>query len=339
MTSAVEHLAAHDERVALRRPEPVLGPRPHQLAVRGPLASIGRLVREPRPPAAPVELLERVDVRRPAPRSAGDGARRGPGDRRDRAHRAGGSTRRSAPAQPRARGQTAAMHQRFSVASPGGLDLPTDVVTYGPDVAREDTLRLLGNVDGKRILDLGCGAGHNAIALARQGAKVIGVDESSDQVAEARAACDREQVQAGAPPRPARRAGVHPCRHHRRRAVGLGPRARRRHRPRVPPGRPGAAAGAPARALASPPGAIALDRRRRPGAAGPALVLGPRRGRRRRAPHHQPRCSRRSGGPTSASTRCSSPQPTAGGPRTAAWHDHMRYVPATLIIRARKQGI
>ena len=86
------------------------------------------------------------------------------------------------------------MHQRFSVASPAGHALPTDVVTYGPDVPREDTLRLLGNVDGKRILDLGCGAGHNAIALARHGAKVIGVDESSEQVAEARAACEREQV-------------------------------------------------------------------------------------------------------------------------------------------------
>jgi SAM-dependent methyltransferase len=84
--------------------------------------------------------------------------------------------------------------QRFSVASPGGSELPTDVVSYGADVAREDTLKLLGSVEGKRILDLGCGTGHNAIALARQGAKVIGVDESSDQVADARAACEREGV-------------------------------------------------------------------------------------------------------------------------------------------------
>jgi len=86
------------------------------------------------------------------------------------------------------------MHQRFSVAAPAGTDLPTDVVSYGADMPREDALKLLGNVDGKRILDLGCGAGHNAIALARQGAKVIGVDESSDQIAEARAACEREGV-------------------------------------------------------------------------------------------------------------------------------------------------
>jgi SAM-dependent methyltransferase len=84
--------------------------------------------------------------------------------------------------------------QRFSVAAPAGRDLPTDVVSYGADVPREDALKLLGPVDGKRILDLGCGCGHNAIALARQGAKAIGVDESADQVAEARAACEREGV-------------------------------------------------------------------------------------------------------------------------------------------------
>jgi SAM-dependent methyltransferase len=84
------------------------------------------------------------------------------------------------------------MYRRFSVAAPTGLDLPTDVVTYGADVPREDTFKLLGNVEGKRVLDLGCGVGHNAIALAAQGAKVIGVDESSDQIAAARAACERE---------------------------------------------------------------------------------------------------------------------------------------------------
>lgn len=86
------------------------------------------------------------------------------------------------------------MYQRFSVAAPAGRDLPTDVVSYGFDIAREDTLKLLGHVEGKRILDLGCGAGHNAIALARQGAKVIGVDESADQIADARAAAEQAGV-------------------------------------------------------------------------------------------------------------------------------------------------
>lgn len=86
------------------------------------------------------------------------------------------------------------MHQRFSAAGPAGRNLPTDVVSYGPDIATEETLKLLGNVEGKRILDLGCGMGHNAIALARQGARVVAVDESAEQVAEARAAAEREGV-------------------------------------------------------------------------------------------------------------------------------------------------
>lgn len=86
----------------------------------------------------------------------------------------------------------AAMYHRFTVAAPAGQDLPTDVVTYGSHMPQEDTLKLLGNVEGKRILDLGCGAGHNAIALAKQGAKVIAVDESAHQIAEVREACERE---------------------------------------------------------------------------------------------------------------------------------------------------
>lgn len=81
---------------------------------------------------------------------------------------------------------------RFTLNAPAGRDLPSDVVSYGFDVPREDTLKLLGHVEGKRVLDLGCGAGHNAIALARAGAKVIAVDPSADQIAEARAAADRE---------------------------------------------------------------------------------------------------------------------------------------------------
>ena len=102
------------------------------------------------------------------------------------------------------------------------------------------------------MLDLGCGAGHNAIALARQGAKVIGVDESSDQVAEARAACEREEVQVELHHAPLAELAF--VRADTIDAVvsvyGLG--AGRRHRPGVPPGRPGAAPRAPARARRSP---------------------------------------------------------------------------------------
>jgi SAM-dependent methyltransferase len=82
----------------------------------------------------------------------------------------------------------------FTVAAPAGADLPDDAVTYGPHIPGEPALRLLGDLSGKRVLDLGCGAGHNAIALARAGAKVIAVDPSADQIGAAREACEREDV-------------------------------------------------------------------------------------------------------------------------------------------------
>ncbi len=82
----------------------------------------------------------------------------------------------------------------FTVAAPTGAALSDDAVTYGPCIPREDTLRLLGDVAGKRVLDLGCGAGTNAVALARAGARTIAVDESADQVAHARAAVDTAEL-------------------------------------------------------------------------------------------------------------------------------------------------
>jgi SAM-dependent methyltransferase len=55
-------------------------------------------------------------------------------------------------------------------------------------------VRLLGSVRGKRVLELGCGTGDEAIAFAQQGATVIGIDGSSDRIAAARAAADVAEV-------------------------------------------------------------------------------------------------------------------------------------------------
>ena len=46
--------------------------------------------------------------------------------------------------------------------------------SYGPNGPTERELRLLGDVKGKRVLELGCGTGETAVALAQQGAVVIG---------------------------------------------------------------------------------------------------------------------------------------------------------------------
>jgi SAM-dependent methyltransferase len=68
------------------------------------------------------------------------------------------------------------------VAARRGESGGADVVEYGPDLPTEAELRLLGDVAGKRVLDLGCGAGENAIAMSRLGAHVIALDVSPAQL-------------------------------------------------------------------------------------------------------------------------------------------------------------
>ena len=73
-------------------------------------------------------------------------------------------------------------------------EFSTDDVSYGPWAPPESELQLLGDVAGLRILDLGCGGGQNSIALARQGARVTGVDLSEMQIAHARRLAAAEDV-------------------------------------------------------------------------------------------------------------------------------------------------
>jgi 2-polyprenyl-3-methyl-5-hydroxy-6-metoxy-1,4-benzoquinol methylase len=83
---------------------------------------------------------------------------------------------------------------RSFTAWPAWADLSTDVVHYGPDIPTEADLRLLGNLDGKRVLELGCGGGPISVAMAKQGARVIAVDESAEQVNHARRLAEREET-------------------------------------------------------------------------------------------------------------------------------------------------
>jgi SAM-dependent methyltransferase len=59
-------------------------------------------------------------------------------------------------------------------------------IQFGQDLPTEADLRLCGSLRGKRVLDVGCGAGENAVAMAGQGAHVIAIDASSAQLASAR---------------------------------------------------------------------------------------------------------------------------------------------------------
>lgn len=69
---------------------------------------------------------------------------------------------------------------------------PIEAARYGPDIPTEAELRLLGDLSGRRVLELGCGAEPSAIAFAKQGAATIAVDPSAEQLARARRRCERE---------------------------------------------------------------------------------------------------------------------------------------------------
>ncbi|HKZ95046.1 MAG TPA: class I SAM-dependent methyltransferase [Candidatus Bathyarchaeia archaeon] len=67
-------------------------------------------------------------------------------------------------------------------------------VHYGPISPGESELKLLGNVKGKNILEIGCGGGQNSIVLAKWGAKPVGLDISEEQIKHARKLAKKERV-------------------------------------------------------------------------------------------------------------------------------------------------
>jgi ubiquinone biosynthesis O-methyltransferase len=55
-------------------------------------------------------------------------------------------------------------------------------------------LELVGDVEGRRVLDVGCGDGELALELKRRGAMVAGIDASAEMIAAARARSARENT-------------------------------------------------------------------------------------------------------------------------------------------------
>ena len=71
---------------------------------------------------------------------------------------------------------------------------PLDHVEFGPSLGADVDRRLIGDARGKRVLDLGCGAGHTAVGLAARGARVIATDADPGQLFAARALAQNESV-------------------------------------------------------------------------------------------------------------------------------------------------
>lgn len=59
----------------------------------------------------------------------------------------------------------------------------------------EKNLRLLGEVRGKDVLELGCGAARWSVALSQRGARVVGLDLSSKRLEQARAEMKKAGVE------------------------------------------------------------------------------------------------------------------------------------------------
>src|SRR6476620_773587 len=71
--------------------------------------------------------------------------------------------------------------------------MATDVARYGPDIPTEAAFRLCGNLEGKRVLELGVAAGAS-ISFAQQGAHAIAVDSSAERLSELRRLADEAEV-------------------------------------------------------------------------------------------------------------------------------------------------
>lgn len=79
--------------------------------------------------------------------------------------------------------------QRDEGLIPKNVDVAADILA-GRTARSPEQLALLGDVAGKRLLDLGCGDGKELLEFARDGAQVVGVDNSPLQLAAARRAAD-----------------------------------------------------------------------------------------------------------------------------------------------------
>lgn len=75
------------------------------------------------------------------------------------------------------------------------FDPPEGTVHYGPGVPDDSELRILpSHLGGKRVLELGCGAGQTAVAFARMGARTIALDSSPELLGAARRRAEDDGV-------------------------------------------------------------------------------------------------------------------------------------------------
>jgi SAM-dependent methyltransferase len=65
---------------------------------------------------------------------------------------------------------------------------------WGPGAPKDDDLGVLGDLEGTKVIELGCGGAQFGLALAERGADVTGVDISAEQLSHARANADERDA-------------------------------------------------------------------------------------------------------------------------------------------------
>ena len=207
----------------------------------------------------------------------------------------------------------------------------SDVVSYGPDIGTEADYRLCGDVKGKRVLELGCGDGRNVVVFAQKGAVAIGVEPDAGKLGAARDRADRARVkvelhQADLADLAFVRADsidVAVSVGALRAVDDLGRVFRQVHRVLKP--------GSPFVVSMTHPAWDLVDPNE-----DPRLLV--------RRPYFETRhtVSDVFAGLSNSGFRVDrllEPAPAPSGPRSTQWNEVMRYLPRTLIVRARKEGI
>lgn len=75
------------------------------------------------------------------------------------------------------------------------MKIPTDDVYWGEFVVSERQLKILGNVKGKKVLEICCGGAQNSIALSKLGAEAYGIDLSRNQIVYGKRLAKKEKTQ------------------------------------------------------------------------------------------------------------------------------------------------
>lgn len=91
-------------------------------------------------------------------------------------------------------GDTKDWWESYSETYQGNTQIPVDI-HYGPSCPNEDELNLLGDLEGRDVLEIGCGGAQCSVAFALRGARVTALDLSAEQLKFARALAAHHEVE------------------------------------------------------------------------------------------------------------------------------------------------